>query len=209
MRRDIPVTPDADEARRWASEELANAEYNRAESGWVDAVIRWFMELLNGFDSLGNGTPPLRVIVVILIVLAIVALVIWLVAGPLRASRKAERENAVFEDDQRTSAQMRAAAQQAAAHGDFDTAVLEMYRALVRDLEERAILDDRPGTTAFEAAQDIAALFAFAADAVAADAAVFDTVRYGDGHAEAADYDHVQATAASLSGASLTVGDVA
>ena len=43
----------------------------------------------------------------------------------------------------RTAAEIRAAADAAAAAGDWTTAVLERFRAIVRGLEERAVLDER------------------------------------------------------------------
>jgi hypothetical protein len=64
--------------------------------------------------------------------------------------------------------------------------VQERLRAIVRGLEERAILDERPGRTAHEAAAEAGrSLPALTAELTAA-AAVFDDVRYGAHPATAA-----------------------
>ena len=65
--------------------------------------------------------------------------------------------------------QIRAAADAAAAAGDWALAVLERFRAIVRGLEERTVLDERAARTAHEAALAAAArLPALAAELVAA-----------------------------------------
>jgi hypothetical protein len=88
--------------------------------------------------------------------------------------------DAVFEAGPRTAAQHRADADRAAAAGDWRTAVLERFRAVVRELEERAVVPEQPGRTAGETAEAAGLrLPALAADLRAA-ARLFGDVRYGD-----------------------------
>ena len=57
----------------------------------------------------------------------------------------------VFTDDRDADALTRAA-DTAAAQADFTTAVVERFRAIIRSLDERGIIDEYPGMTALEAA---------------------------------------------------------
>jgi hypothetical protein len=65
-----------------------------------------------------------------------------------------------------------------AAGGDFALAVLERYRALARDLDERTLVAVFPGTTARAFARDAAAVFPGESAELAAAAEVFDGIRY-------------------------------
>ena len=79
----------------------------------------------------------------------------------------------------RTAAQLRAAADAAAARGDHSAAVLERFRAMVRSLADRAVLTDRPGLTAHEAVAEAAARFPRHEPDLARAGHLFDAVRYG------------------------------
>ncbi|UNX55811.1 DUF4129 domain-containing protein [Georgenia sp. TF02-10] len=148
----VPVDPDAAEAREWATEELANAAYDD-EPSLVERAIGWLVDLIERLWDLGGSAPPS--LVPVLLVLALVGLVVLArVLGGRVQRRRAPtgtRSVALF-DDARTSADLLAAADAAAARGDYATAVLERFRGLVRRLDERGALDDRPGLTAHEAA---------------------------------------------------------
>jgi hypothetical protein len=116
------------------------------------------------------------VVVLLLVVVAVVA--VRLKVGPL--GRSEAREQALFSGRARTAAEHRAAADAHAAAGEWAEAVRERLRAVVRSLEERAVLDERPGRTADEAAAEAGlALPAVAADLRQA-ARLFDDIWYGD-----------------------------
>jgi hypothetical protein len=66
-------------------------------------------------------------------------------------------------------------------------------RAVAATLEERGVLDRRPGRTAHEIAAEAGAARPQAAPALAAAASTFDAVVYGDRGALAADYEKVVA----------------
>lgn len=79
-----------------------------------------------------------------------------------------------------TAAAHHAAAERAAAHGDFDTALRERFRAVLRGLEQRAVLDVRRSRTARETAHETATILPPEVSAEIPPAAdAFDEVVYG------------------------------
>ncbi|KZM33948.1 DUF4129 domain-containing protein [Oerskovia enterophila] len=176
LRGDVPVTPDADTARRWLQEELLDPVYQDQPS-LLMRFIDWLVGLFDGVEVL-DVNPVVASLVVVGVVL-VVAVIAYVIAGPVRLSRRARTSATVFEDDTRSATDLRAAADAAAAAGDWATAVVERYRAVVRSLEERVILDPRPGRTAHEAADAAALRLPSLADRLAGGARLFDDVRYG------------------------------
>lgn len=177
MRTDVPVVPDAETARRWATEELADPIYHEGPS-LLDRFLEWFFSLFDGAVP-GFGLSPAVIgsVVVVLLGLAI-AVALW-VAGPVRASRRTRQSVVVLGDDTRSADDLRAAADAAAARGDWSAAVLDRFRGLVRALEERALLEDRPGRTAHEAAEAAGARLPALTGELARAARMFDDVCYG------------------------------
>ncbi len=100
-------------------------------------------------------------------------------AGGMRVGRSARAQAAVLDDVRRTAAEHRRLADAAAASGRWDDAVRERFRAVARSLEERVVLDERPGRTAAEVAAEAALALPGSAGALLAGARVFDDVRYG------------------------------
>ncbi len=180
MRLSIPVDPDADEASRWAEDELAKPEYAEQGPSLLDRFYAWLEELLSFTDGVTAGMPPMAVLIGIVLAAGVVALIVWLVMGPLQRSRRSAAGAALDPDDARSANQMREAAQQAAARADWDTAVMEMFRAIARGAHERGIIDLSEGMTAHEAAEAIARATVDGAVAVTV-GADFDTVRYSTG----------------------------
>jgi hypothetical protein len=176
-----------DEARELLIRELAKDEYQQAKPGLLDEILRniteWFTDLLN---SLQGASPNLGTLFIVIAVLLVIGAAIWLVR-PRRNARAAEAGQ-VFDADQVLSAEEhRRRAEAAAARGDWDESCTERFRAVVRSLEERAVLARQPGQTADEAARGIGPAFpALAADVLQA-ATVFDAVRYGKLPASEAD----------------------
>ncbi|MEO6529752.1 MAG: DUF4129 domain-containing protein [Specibacter sp.] len=176
----VPVVPDADEARRWAQEELAHKAYQDAKPGLADRVVEFLRQALDDFlnglktvdGSLGLG------IVVGVAVIAI--LVIVFIIRP-RLNRKKAVPAAVFEGEQvLTSQQHGKLAWAGAQAGDFGTAVSEQFRALVRSGEERDISAMAPGRTAVEVAAELALAFPANVSALRRAADLFNAVRYGN-----------------------------
>jgi len=177
---EVPLEPSREQARSWAREELARREYSAAEPGPLERAIGWVLERLDTLSLPGNSNQAVAWTVLALLVGVVVVLVLRRTGLPGRppVGRRGARE--LFETAVTTAAQHRAAAEAAAAAGDLRTAVLERFRAVVRDLEERAVLVAQPGRTADEAARAAAAALPTLAEPLARAARLFDDVRYGD-----------------------------
>ena len=114
-------------------------------------LLSWLADRLG---ELGLGPARAPALTGALVLLALAVLVVWAVrrAGlPLR-HRRGGRPGDVFDDAPLAAAGHRAAADRAAAAGDLRTAVVERFRAIVRELEEREVVPEQPGRTAGEAA---------------------------------------------------------
>ncbi|MEV3962050.1 DUF4129 domain-containing protein [Nocardia sp. NPDC050193] len=82
-----------------------------------------------------------------------------------------------------------AAAEHAAAHGDFDTALRERFRAVLRGLEQRGLLEVRRSRTAHETSHEAAArLPAGDCGELPSAARSFDEVVYGGRRADEEEY---------------------
>ncbi|WP_265521843.1 DUF4129 domain-containing protein [Oerskovia flava] len=176
LRGEVPVDPDASTARRWLLEELALPEYSTGPS-LLERFLKWLGDLFDGAPSL--DMDPLTAAVVIVVALLVVGAIAYYVAGPVRLSRRTRIAGAVFEDDERDAAELRAAADAAAAAGDWATAVVERFRAVVRSLEERVVLEPQPGRTAHEAAASAAQRIPGLTAELEQGARLFDDVLYG------------------------------
>ena len=185
-----PVRPDGPTARRWAQDELLDPVYHQQES-LLSRLLTWLRHLFDGLH--GAALPPRGALLLAAgVVLLVVVVALW-VAGPVRRSRRTRSEPVLVQTDRRTAQQLRAAADAAAAVGDFSTAVAERFRAVVRDLEDRAVLDERPGRTADEAARDAGRLLPEVAPGLVRAGRLFDDVLYGGRVAGRADDDTLRA----------------
>lgn len=175
---EVPVVPGADEARRWMERELADPVYHQRPS-ILQRVLDWLGRLFDGASGAALG--DVGTVVVIAVAIALLVLVTFLVTGPVRRSRRLAAAGAVLDaDDRRTAADLRASADAAAARGDWATAVADRFRAVVRALEERTVLDERPGRTAHEAVADAGTRLPAHATDLRSAGDLFDGVVYGD-----------------------------
>lgn len=175
-----PLTPDAPDAATWLRDELAKPEYTAAKPTPFDRAVSEFLAWLGRLFSGDTSTPADWVpVAIILLVLAAVAAAIIIWGRPrLNRSRRAASHTLFGENDTRSAAAIRAASQRAAAAGDYTTAVLEAFRALSRDLDERTIIILDPGSTAHQAARAAAMAFPKTRELLAQSADYFDGVRY-------------------------------
>jgi hypothetical protein len=176
----IPVEVDRDEAREAAAGELADPVYRAAEPSLLERIGRWIGELLSdvitGLAAVSPGGFAGLVVLALLVVLAVV--IVRLRVGPL--ARSARTRPALFDGPPRSADDHRHAARLAADRGDLAGAVLERFRALVRELEQRGVLDEVSGRTVAEiATQAGLALPSYSAEFGTA-ARIFDDVVYGD-----------------------------
>jgi hypothetical protein len=201
MRADLPVVPDRDTAREWLSSELQRPEYAERES-LLQRLINWVLEWFQSIEWPATAVSGPQLGIVVAVIAAVVLLIAWLVAGPVQLGRNRARSAEVLDtDDARTAAQMRAAADAASSSGDWRTASVERFRAVVRSLEERVIIEPRPGRTAQEAAADAGLRLPAQAAGLHAGADLFDGVEYGDRVATAADDADLRALDAAVTAA--------
>ena len=174
-----PLTTPRDPAREAARRELSKSMYHEDDPSWFQRALDTFWDWVEDlFDRSSTVTPggPLGLIVVILVVLAVIGLLWWRLGTPRREPTSSA---ALFDDRPRSAADHRSAAEAHAAQGHWNRAVQERMRAIVRALEERALLDVRPGRTADEAAADAGRPLPAHADRLRAAARAFDDVTYG------------------------------
>lgn len=194
-----PVDPERDEARRWASEELSKAQYASAKPSWLDQLWDGFIEWLRSLNSSGPGvSPDWTWPLVVSLALALVVTAVIVVRPRLNASRK-RNSAAVFDEDAALDAgAFRSRAADAAARGDWSTAVVEQFRALVRSAEDRTVIDAQAGRTADEAAAQLGQAFGGFREQLDAAAGLFDAVKYGRASAGAEQYESVRALDSGL-----------
>ena len=187
-----PVEPDSQTARDWAREELDKPIYSQGES-WADRIGQWISDFITDLfsGSSGPGVPVVGLAIVVAVVI-IVAVVLIAVLRPILHDRR-RRRSTVLKDDDRTAAAMRTAAQQAATDDDWATATLERFRALVAGLEERGIIDEQRGRTAYEAARDSGKPLPQCATDLLDASGTFDQICYGHREATSADYEQLTA----------------
>ncbi|MCQ4214703.1 DUF4129 domain-containing protein [Streptomyces longispororuber] len=174
-----PVTIPRDAAREAAERELSKPAYHENDPSWFMRALNKFWEWVDKLFSAASGAAPggtVGLLVIVLAVVAVAAALWWRLGVPRRTPTSTAP---LFDDRPRSAAEHRAAAEAHAAQGHWNQAVQERMRALVRSLEERALLDPRPGRTADEAATEAARPLPQHADALRAAARDFDDVTYG------------------------------
>ena len=184
--RDVPVDPDAAEAARWAEAELADPIYHQRQS-LLERAIAWILEQIRDSRVVLTGVDPRAAAIVVAALVVIGGLIALLIAGPVARARAAHRSADVFGTDRRTAAELRASADDLAARGLWTEAALDRFRAMLRSLEERALLDERPGRTAHEAAYEVAGRIPSSAADLHRAGRLFDDLCYGDAVASAED----------------------
>ncbi|MFF1404751.1 DUF4129 domain-containing protein [Streptomyces sp. NPDC058294] len=188
-----PVTISRDPAREAARRELSRRMYHENDPSPFQRALNAFWDWLDRlFGSAASATPGgvVGLLVVILFVVAVLAALWWRLGTPRRRPASAA---ALFGDRPRSAADHRAASEAHAARGHWNQAVQERVRALVRSLEERALLDVRPGRTADEAAADAGRVLPAHTDRLRAVAREFDDITYGGRAACAQSYHRVAA----------------
>ncbi|EIV93935.1 DUF4129 domain-containing protein [Frankia sp. QA3] len=189
-----PVTRDG--ARQEAHRELSDGIYGDSRPHWWNRLLSWIGDrVADLFDwvlphsGAGGGSRGLGVLALVaVLVVGVIALRWWL--GPVRRTARARQAAADDLSSPLTAAQLRVEADRHAAGEDYARAVRSRLRAIVRMLEEKGVLDPRPGRTAGELVAEVARI-APAGDgqtALAAAVEVFSEIWYGGRPATAAGY---------------------
>lgn len=176
-----PLTPDGDEARRWAEDELSKPAYDIAEPTPFDRIARaigdFIASLFNPQVSDGWGSVLAIVATVAVVVLIVTAFVLW---GVPRVSRRAAARTPMLfgEAEHRSASALRAAAAERAQASDWEAAIVLRFRALARGCYERGVVDPPPGATVHGFARAAARAFPALGARLEDAAAAFDDVRY-------------------------------
>lgn len=189
-----PLTPDAETAREIARDELSRLKYQRDETllirfmNWLEALIKKVFSAKSGDYTLSE------ILTLITLGILLFVLIFFAFRFGIRWRRQKVRRNdfsrrkSLFFDDDRTASELRAAADKAVASGDLNTAVVERFRAAIKDLDERKIISLRPGLTALEATE-LAAQTLGERDLFFATANWFNDIFYGSKQADASALD--------------------
>lgn len=186
-----PLTVGRDAAGKAARDELAKRMYHKNDPSLfqraLDAVWDWLDRL---FTSAAGATPGggLGLAVVVIAVLLVLAALRWRLGAPRRTGATSP---ALFGERPLSAAEHRSAAEAHAAQGHWKAAVQERMRAMVRSLEERALLDARPGHTADEAATEAGHALPPYATRLSTAAHTFDEITYGGRAATREMYDEL------------------
>ncbi len=175
---DSPVEPGREEARGWAIEELSHREYAAARPGLLARALSWLRDQLGSIRVPHGPGVSIALGLALLVLVVVVALAVQRTGSVHRTGRSRGRVP-VFADVRWTAAEHRATAVEYERGGAWGRATVEHFRAIARDLAERAVLTDQPGRTADEVARDAAPWFPHEADALMRAARSFDDVLYG------------------------------
>lgn len=189
-----PLTPGRDLARELAQAELRHPRYHQHDPGPLRRAVSALTDRLD----LSPGGGPSRVPapsgqIAVLLLLVVVGLVVWSVLRTTASVASGGKgTGALFDSEALTSAQHRSAADDFALRGEWALALRERMRALVKGLEERGLLDPRPGRTAAEASEEASAVLPGHIEALREATGRFERVWYGGQDATAEDQDMVR-----------------
>ncbi|WP_020662395.1 DUF4129 domain-containing protein [Amycolatopsis benzoatilytica] len=175
---DVPVDIDRDPARLRAIQELTDPAYQAAKPGLVQRVMQWLGQRIADLLDALSGVPggPLGLLLVLALVI-LLAVVVRMRVG--KVGRAAHSPGEVFGGRRQTADEYRKAAEEAAGRGEFADAMRDRFRALVRGMEERALLDVRSGRTADETVVEAGKFLPELAAKLAEGGRLFDDVHYG------------------------------
>ena len=179
---DVPIDIGRDEARRAAAAELAKPEYAAGRPSLLMRVLRWLFDevgkLIDAAAQSSSGGYLGLIALAVVVLLAVVAA--WLVVGRLtRVAHREAGDGALFADHPTTAADHRSRAGNHAEAGEWALAMRERLRAVVREMEERGLLDPRAGRTATEVAAEAGRVLPNCAGALHTAAEEFAQVWYG------------------------------
>ncbi|PWK80992.1 uncharacterized protein DUF4129 [Lentzea atacamensis] len=174
---DVPVDLGRDDAREAAARELSDPAYVSDDPNPLERALDWVLDRLGELLAGAAGMNGITAITIIVVVVVIIVIVIRLRAG--RTTRSGRTRGGEVFDAVLTAAEHRAAADRAAAAGNLAEAVRERFRAVVRELEQRGVLDPRAGRTVDEVAVEAGRALPVLADDLRGAAVQFDDVWYG------------------------------
>jgi Domain of unknown function (DUF4129) len=178
----IPAGPprlDPDEARSRTLDELAKSEYDDSP-GFVQWLLgrieQWLVDLVDGID--GSSAAQAGIAVLLAIALVVVAVLVLRRTGLIRRSHALAVAPELDAEPVLSASELRDSARAAISAGRTDDGTVLSLRALVRDLEDRTLLDVAVGMTSHEAADRAARSYPDLRGRLQRGAASFDTAAY-------------------------------
>jgi hypothetical protein len=189
------LNPTPAQGRDWLKQELAGSDY---QSPWLDSVIRWIRDVLGNLVDGARQVTGLSPVVTAGLAVLLIALLGWILPKVRRERAAAVSREAVLKDLTITASRYRDLAAQALRDGRFGDAILNGFRAIAKDMNDRGLLNDAPGRTAHEVSLALASPFPDHADRLAGAADLFDSVRYGHRRANEGQASQIRALDAEL-----------
>ncbi|MGH8889790.1 MAG: DUF4129 domain-containing protein [Acidothermaceae bacterium] len=186
-----PITRDG--AQRGARDELSKRAYHAHDPSTLQRIFDWLMrKLSDAIDAAARHSPGNGIgLLVIVVVLAAAIAFVTIRVGRIRRTAKAAQPilGSIVEapDDHRRRAAEFAVEQL------WAQAVREWFRAVVRELEQRDVIDVRPSRTAAELCAETSKALPLLAQDLRRAAAAFDAIWYGGRAATAADEEFLRA----------------
>lgn len=183
-----PEEIDPAEARRRILEELARSEYDDSTGfvGWLlHRLELWLTTIVDGVQSSSALQSGIAVVGALVLLLAV--LLVLRRTGMLRRGATLAVSTSLVAEQALTGAQLREAAATALQEQRTDDAAVLALRALVRDLEERTLLEASEGMTAHEAATAAALSFPDLRHRLERAAVAFDAAAYSSRSVRAKD----------------------
>lgn len=189
----VPIEIGRDEARRAAQEELRKAIYQDAKPTPLERLLERLVDFIDGILRAAEGTTVSGWvgIAVLAVLVVVVVVLIWRRAGTLQRTQRRAKAALLETGGAMTAAEQRAAATRYAESEEWAEAVRARMRAIALGLEERALLDRRPGRTADEVATDAARGLPGHVDGLRRAARIFDDIWYGGRTGSRAAYDEI------------------
>jgi hypothetical protein len=171
-------------AQQAAEQELRKGEYHRDDPGLIERAFSWLGRRLADLVSGSSGGAALALAVALIAAVVIFAAVR---AGPLRRMAR----SAPFQGDDPLrplgARDHRRRAAELEAAGQLAPALREWLRAAVQTIEDRGVLDPRPGRTGAAVAREAGPYLPEVAHVLAAAMQAFDEVWFGGRPATSAD----------------------
>lgn len=174
---EVPIDLTGEQARRLAELELADPAYRAAEPGLLQRLLQRIIEWVADITGRAADAAPggwLGILGLVLLLVLAALFIRWRV-GPVARSGELE----LHVDPGTSAARYRQHAAELAATGQWEQAITERMRGLVRGCQERGLIDTQAGRTADEVAAEVGTRLPDARADLARAARTFDDVRYG------------------------------
>lgn len=192
------VRPEPGPARTWLQRELDRPEY---QQGLVERMLSWLQDLWDDLTRSALAATPLSTAAATAVLVVLVGLALLVAARVRREPPTRSAGPALLVPGEVSPREHRSAAEVALDSGDFDTAVVEAFRALAARAVERGHAPRRAGLTARELVAALRPAFAQHAGDLHRSSTLFDQVFYGRQPSTEADARSVLALEETLRGA--------